>query len=259
MGNIICKPEKRLNMFDGDVWDTFFDPGEVTEVRLLKASGIIPVTKDKAWRTTISGYFDNHQDFCRFIKPALECLAYEGAYFTLNVVDPRLLARACNRLKISDLTTGDHNIIAIRRLPLDFDPVRPAGISSSNQELQDAMQLRETVAEWVMDNFKFDAPIRGMSGNGGHLLFRLPDLLVTPENVNYVATIIKGLADKFDTDTVKIDRSVSNPSRIWKLYGSTARKGDDLPAGPGREARPHRIAFIDNLGGELSHDKCRYH
>ena len=45
---------------------------------------------------------------------------------------------------------------------------------------------------------------------------------------------------------MNIDTTVFNPARIWKLYGTTARKGDPVPAGPSREARPHRMAYIDS-------------
>lgn len=34
------------------------------------------------------------------------------------------------------------------------------------------------------------------------------------------------------------DQTVFNPARLWKLYGTTARKGDDLPE------RPHRLARL---------------
>jgi hypothetical protein len=56
------------------------------------------------------------------------------------------------------------------------------------------------------------------------------------------------LASVFNTDRVKVDTSVHNPARIWKLYGTTARKGDEVPKGLNRERRPFRSAYIDRLG-----------
>lgn len=239
----------QLTMFDANVYREFCDDGQVQEVRFIKAVGKIPYTNDSARGVTVSGYFDNHADFCKHVRAALNSLTYDGCFFTLQRIDPRLLARAANRFKIATHTTADHDVLWYDWLPLDTDPVRPAGIPSSDFELKQALALRDKVAEWVMENLKFTAPIRAMSGNGAHLLFRLPGMPVNHETIAFVKNTLIGLADRFDTDDVKIDRVVFNPSRIWKLYGSYARKGDDLPAGPGREARPHRMAYIESLGG----------
>ena len=94
----------------------------------------------------------------------------------------------------------------------------------------------------------FPRPVKAVSGNGGHLLFRLPDMPANDETRNFVKGTLEGLARRFNNDRVKIDTSVHNPARIWKLYGTTARKGDEVPAGLNREARPFRMAYIDDLG-----------
>jgi hypothetical protein len=109
------------------------------------------------------------------------------------------------------------------------------------------------VAEWVSKEHDFGLPIKAMSGNGGHLLYRLPDLPAqAKENQAFVKGFLSGLAVRFDTDRAKIDTAVFNPARIWKLYGTQSKKGDELPAGPHREPRPHRISFIESLPGEKS-------
>jgi hypothetical protein len=48
--------------------------------------------------------------------------------------------------------------------------------------------------------------------------------------------LLAGLGDRFDGDGVEIDRAVFNPSRIARLYGTLAAKGDDTPE------RPHRLS-----------------
>jgi len=48
------------------------------------------------------------------------------------------------------------------------------------------------------------------------------------------------LAIKFDNDVVCVDRNVFNPSRITKLPGTLARKGQAT------EERPYRIASVFN-------------
>jgi hypothetical protein len=228
--------KNKLTFYEKNIWNIFFKPDEVVEVRIPKVYG-----KSTAWgnefaKGTVSGYFDNHDAFCKAIKAA-DKAKHSGIYFTLQVIDPRLIGRAFNRLKPAEATTSDQNVIAYRWLPIDIDPLRPSGINSSDSELKAAIELRDHVAQYVISEHGFSSPIKAMSGNGGHLLFRLPDLPI--KEGNYFIY----------TDKVTVDTTVFNPARIWKLYGTTARKGDAVPAGPGREARPHRMAYIDDLGG----------
>jgi hypothetical protein len=61
--------------------------------------------------------------------------------------------------------------------------------------------------------------------------------------VSLVERALKGLAARFNTDRVELDTGNFNASRIWKLYGTLARKGDST------ETRPHRWARL-LLGGD---------
>jgi len=239
---------KRLTFENREVFDTFIRKGEITEVRVLDVRGRCALIYNDYIRGTVSGYFDNHADLWKYVQ-AVEKMQNKGIYFTVQVTDPRLLARAYNRLKISDLTTKDTDVIAYRWLPIDIDPERPSGIPSSDSELADAVKLSILIEEYVITEYGLAKPVRAMSGNGVHLLFRLPDLPVTKENIAFVEATLKTLSKLFSNDKAKIDESVFNPSRILRLYGTVTRKGDSLPAGPGREARPHRLSFIEDLGG----------
>ena len=239
--------KKRWTLFDEGVFRTFVDPGEVVEVRILGARG-----KDKAWdgfwaNGTVSGYFDDYQAFCDCVELA-DKTKNSGIYFTLQVIDPRLIGRSVNRLRPAKQTTSDTNVIAYRWLPVDLDPKRPSGVSSSDTELTAALELREEMADWIVSNMAFPKPIKAMSGNGAHLLFRLQDIPVEESFTTFIKNVLSGLADRFNTDSVDIDTSVFNPARIWKLYGTTARKGDPVPGSQYQEERPHRKAYIDNMG-----------
>jgi hypothetical protein len=234
--------------FDQNVWNTFVNPGEVVEIRIPKVYGKSPAWGNEFAKGTVSGYFDNHDAFCKAVKAA-DKTKHGGIYFNLQVIDPRLIGRAFNRIKPAEVTTSDQNVITYRWLPIDLDPVRPSGIASSDSELKAALELRDKVAQRIIKEYGFSKPIKAMSGNGAHLLFRLPDMSVE-QGKHFVYNILIVLAKEFDTDKVTIDTTVFNPARIWKLYGTTARKGDAVPAGPGREARPHRMAYIDDLGGQ---------
>lgn len=171
-------------------------------------------------------------------------------YFTLQVVDPRLIGRAYNKLKPSNLTTSDNNVKFYRWIPIDVDPVRPAGISSSDAELAKAIELRNIIRDYIVDTTGYAAPITAISGNGGHILIRLPhDIPVNDESKEFVKSFINDLHEEFSTDDVDIDLTVFNPARIWKLYGTRAMKGDEVPGNKYRDALIHRESYIDDLGG----------
>ncbi len=71
------------------------------------------------------------------------------------------------------------------------------------------------------------------------LLFRLPDLSIKDGHYFIYNTLV-GLSKEFNTDKVTIDTTVFNPARIWKLYGTTARKGDAVPQDQGGK-RGHTV------------------
>ena len=138
-------------MNTADVYRTFFNPGEVCEIRAYGLS-----KSNKSWEGwaggegVVYGYFDNPDDFGR-CADALEAARAAGIYFTLNPVNPDLLARANNRLKAvrgkKNPLTSDRDIQCIRWIPVDLDPRRPSGISSSESELKAAFDLAAEVQD----------------------------------------------------------------------------------------------------------------
>ena len=241
------KEVKRYSLFDRVVWNLFVKPGEVVEMRILGAFGKHPAWGGDYAKGTVSGYFDNHDAFCRKLR-IVDRAGSTGVYFTVQVIDPRLIGRALNRLKPADKTTSDNNVLSYRWLPIDLDSSRPSGVSASASELKAAMELREVVAAWVIDNMGLSLPVKAMSGNGAHLLFRLPDLPVNEESQSFIKKTLQGISDRFSNDKVSIDTAVFNPARIWKAYGTRAKKGDEVPGNEYRAARPHRVSFIESLG-----------
>jgi len=163
-------------------------------------------------------------------------VAIKGTYFTLNPLDSALLARRRNRLGIAQQGDGtaDHNITSRRWLPLDFDPVRPAGISATKAELHQAAEMAARVRD-CLRKIGWPSPATGGSGNGAHLLYRIA---LEREDDGLVQRLLEVLAIKFNTATIKLDSVNHNPSRIWKLYGTVAAKGDST------EDRPHRMSRL---------------
>lgn len=229
-----------------NVYNLFFHSGEVAEIRVLNYSN---AGKNKLWgneycRGVISGYFDNPQTFQTNIN-ALDKLnpPPPAIYFTLNPVKPDLIARANNRLKANIMTTKDSDVVCVRWLFIDLDPIRLAGISASKEELQNALDLQQEIAAWLLDQFDIEPGILAMSGNGAHILVRIEDLDPTIASP-IIKQALLAIDQKFPSKVtnVKVDCSVFNPGRICKVYGTMARKGDNT------KERPHRRAYIFDTG-----------
>ncbi len=202
-----------------------FRPGDVVELRIPKAGRL----------GTISGYFDNFTELAAAVEK--HSGNFEGVYYTLNPVNPALLARANNNTKeYAQATTNDRDIVRRRWLLIDIDPVRPAGVSSSDGEKQAARLKAKEVRAWLGER-DWPAPLAADSGNGYHVLYRI-DLENNEESTVLIKSCLATLASKFDEDTIKIDTTVYNAARIVKAYGSMAAKGDSTGD------RPHRIAHL---------------
>ena len=210
----------------GEIWrgvEVLFEPSTVVELRAFKG------------RETISGYFDDHA-LLAHEAGKLEDRGY-SVYVTLNEVDAALLARASNRARkvYKEPTTSDNDIVRRRWLPLDFDPVRPSGVSATDAEKKAARRRVIEVREFLR-GFGWPEPVVGDSGNGYHLLYRI-ELPNDRESLELVKSILEALAFKFSDKAVEVDVTTCNAARIWKLYGTTARKGDDAGDRPHRRSR----------------------
>jgi hypothetical protein len=206
------------------------EPNQIVELRLLHV-----LRHGQRFSVTMSGYFNDYHALAESAR--IHGDAARGVYVTLNPMNPALLARAANRLRIverDDPLTGDSDITKRRWLPIDLDPVRPSGISSSKEEHQRAVEKAFHIRNTLRGE-GWPAPLVGDSGNGAHLLYSV-DLPVNDGDI--VKGWLQEFARRFDDDSVKVDQAVFNPARIWKLYGTVSRKGDNLPD------RPHRLARI---------------
>lgn len=211
-------------------------------VRLLKLPVELRVP-NAGKEGTISGYFDDADKLADAITR--HSGRVPGVYVTLNPVDRALLCRAYNRVvAYARDTTKDADIARRWWLPIDVDPVRPSGISSSEAEHDDALKTALAIRDRLAAK-GFPPGILADSGNGGHLLYRI-DMPNDGDARDLIAAFLKTLAARFDTATVRVDQKVFNAARIWKCYGSMARKGD--PVGD----RRHRIARMVDVPDDLS-------
>ncbi|WP_102029186.1 DUF3987 domain-containing protein [Salirhabdus sp. Marseille-P4669] len=205
---------------------------QVYELRLFSVKG----------KGTISGYFDN-------MDKLAEVCAYwsgkcPGVYITLNPVNPALLGRANNKIiHFAKSTTNDNEILSLEWLYIDIDPVRPSGISSSNEEKEMAYTRARQVYKYLKD-IGFPDCIVADSGNGYHLKYRIK-LPNDTESRQLLNRFLSALDLKFSNEAVEIDTTTSNPSRISKVYGTMSCKGDHT------KERPHRLNKILHVPEEF--------
>ena len=160
-------------------------------------------------------------------------------FITLNPIDIACYSRKQHDcfMENAQPTTKDNEITALHWLLIDLDPKRMSGVSSSEEELELAKKKAKTIHNFLSDR-GFKEPIRAMSGNGVHLVYRF-DVSNTAENVSVFEKALKILSEKYSDEEVEVDTTVFNPARICKLWGTIAQKGATTPE------RPHRKAYIE--------------
>lgn len=215
--------------------------GEILRaVHILRRPGEVAETRAFSGRGATSGYFNDYGELARHAAE-LDARGYQ-VYVTLNPVVPALLARSENRLESHmKATTTDGDVVKRTWLPIDLDPVRPSGISASDQEKQVAVQRAIEIRDYLTEKGWPD-PLEADSGNGAHLLYRV-DLPNDRESLELVKGVLAALDFMFSDGAVSVDTGIANAARIWKLYGTTARKGDST------RDRPHRRSRILKVPG----------
>lgn len=200
--------------------DLLIAPSSVIELRALG-------------RSTMSGYF---RDIRRLLAAA-EGLCQRSdvnIYVTLNPVAEALLARAPHKLVIRPQhTTGDQDVVRRRWLPVDLDPVRPAGVSATAAEKDAAVARSREVMAWLSGQ-GWPQPVVADSGNGVHLLYRID---LPADDRGLVRRCLQAIGLRFSDERVTVDTAVGNPARIWRLYGTVTRKGADTAERPHRRSR----------------------
>ncbi len=181
-----------------------------------------------------SGYFDSPSQAANAL-----CMAqgyYKGVYFTPNPVIPDALARSYNRITPRlEFQTHDPEISRRRWLLVDIDPVRPAGISSTDAEHNEALKKASLVAD-MLAMYGFPQPVISDSGNGAHLMYMMSEAN-TEQVRDEIRTFLSVLKSMFDDTKSTVDPTVYNAARIWRVYGTWARKGDSTPDRPHRRSK----------------------
>ncbi len=162
-------------------------------------------------------------------------------YFGLNPVKrDGVPERGSGLFSRMNRTTRDRDVLAYSMFVVDVDPERmPHDRAATGAEKAEALAVVEVIRAHL-----WDAGIGAMSadsGNGYHLL--VPLVPVPGDGVvgaaREVRSLLRAFDTRFSTKGARVDTSVYNPSRIFKLYGSLAMKGEHTAE------CPHRVASID--------------
>ena len=227
-------------------WELVAAPGACVELRAIAPTGEIA-----------SGYFDS---FEAFAAAAAGINGKAQIYATVNPVPRDLLARGANIMRgdwracklglaqqpVGKLTTtADTDIREERVFLADVDPVRPADIAATEEEMAAARQVAEAV--------QADFAARGVpsviaaSGNGYYVLVRPTPQPMTAARASARAALLRHLSARFSTERAHVDVKVGNPARIMKVLGTLSIKGAHSPD----LGRPHRLSqFLSELPAE---------
>lgn len=206
-------------------WEVFRDSKLLTEIRLIQGK--------KNW----SGYFTSPDDIIQAITP-YDNVSGLQMYYTINEVEMACYSREQGDKLVQGASNTDDNAIKKRIWVLvDLDPEhgKIKGISSTDEELN-ASYLRACKVYSYLKEQGFYDPIVCMSGNGYHLQYRV-DMPNTKQVTELLERFLKSLGMIFGDDVISIDTTVSNASRICKLYGTTAKKGRSTTVRPWRQSK----------------------
>lgn len=191
----------------------------------------------------LSAYFKKIDEAIKALENLTDYQLRDTNVYTLlgRIHDACYSRKQCNRFLQVRTTTGDSDIVGLRWIFIDFDPVRPSGTSSTDEELDAARFRAEQVCAFLKRN-GFPDPLVGMSGNGYHLLYKIS---LQKSETETIKTFLQTLANLYSDEIISIDTGNFNPSRPCKLYGTVAQKGTGTPE------RPHRMSYIVQAPEEI--------
>lgn len=208
--------------------------GEVFELRVLPSGHSGTFRSAKRARTALA-------------KLAGSIAGWDGAYFMPNP----MAGEPTNALKTGK-AGRDADVTRRRWLLLDVDPERPkvafpnggsGKASATDREKAHAWELRARIVADLREVWGFPDPVMSDSGNGYHAMWAV-DLEATSDLPERFLAVLAGV---YDCEAAKVDRAVKNAARIWKLPGTLACKGPNLPP-----ERPWRMARVESIPAGLS-------
>ena len=206
-----------------------FYPEQVFEARVITSGRKQP----------LSGYFNNADTLIKAFDTV--DLRNANVYVTLQEVDQDCYARSQHDkfMQNAKAATSDTDILCYNWMFIDLDPERKSDTSANDEQLKEAFARAKKVATFLENN-GFEKPVKALSGNGAHLLYRI-SLKNTDDNVALVKKCLEVLSTLFTDEKVKLDTVNFNPSRVCKLYGTLAQKGSNTKKNPYRMSQIFQV------------------
>ncbi len=164
-----------------------------------------------------------------------------NVYFCMGAVQPDASRPTGAVFRRTKRAAKDAEIVAYPFVVVDIDPERLPRDRASRDAEKDA-------ARSVAESIRAELAERGVptaladSGNGFHLVAR-QTVTVGTEAVkacsDAMRRVLHDLNARHSTASARVDVSTHNRSRIMKLYGTVATKGEDTAD------TPHRLSWID--------------
>lgn len=207
----------------------------VATIKSGKTNGLFEARIIKGKKNPMVGYFKDVSVMIEQLRK--QDLRGANIYMVLNEINDACYSKkAKDKFMLNEQSTTDKEIIGRQWILIDLDPVRPSGVSASNDEIVKAKKKAQEIYAYLLKQ-GFSEPVIGFSGNGYHLLYKVK-LDNTPEHNERVKRFLMTLDALFSDDDIKIDTSNFNPSRVCKLYGTLAQKGSNT------DERPHRMSAL---------------
>ena len=206
------------------MWQLF----HVREDSILELRAINPATG--ATRTQL--FTPKHgtmEEKKRAFKLAALKLNNEGynIYTVMNPINPNFQGGSAK-----DTDIAHRNLLLI-----DIDRAGATKNPATDDDIKAARSLAKEIAVYLTEK-GWPQPKQVMSGNGWHVYYRLDQLSNDDKIKSLIRNVLKLLAKRFNNSIVNIDTVVYNASRITKVPGTVARKGEET------EGRPYRKAGV---------------
>ena len=219
-----------FNEEDVRLYYKLLDHKYLTELRFLKR-GSFPAFK----------IVDNEEDFVQACK---KWNGKRNIYAGLR--DRRQGLKKC-------ATMAD--IIGVKIITLDIDPIRETETASTDEELNSAIEVASIIRDWFNEN-GFQPPFRAMTGNGVCLYFRIPFYKINEDNrfefpyklEKFEQEMRRTFKQVLKENNCRIDSMYDLPS-IAKVIGTLSVKGENKPE------RPHRVSYWLDKPVEPEEDK----
>ncbi len=195
-----------------------FQPGQLVEIRGKFREGGMA-----------SMYFTDLHKMARVLEKKDANGRFQAIWYTLQRLKPGI-----DQSKDPGKATSRKDIAAYEWLVIDIDrPRQPKGTKKENAtdaELQILARCRNKVQAWLRD-LGWPEPLVMCSGNGWHLLYKVPSWPADAHWFGVLKDTLKGIAYHFrdisgeakDGKQFNIDESLSEPEQIIKAYGTWSR------------------------------------